>query len=557
MKFSEWPYERADIQKAERELEQLMEDFRAADSGEEQFEVHRRYYALEGRVRTQEVIARVRFDGDMTNAFYEKERQYYDEMMPGFRALQAKYQKLLYESPYRDELEKKISPARFHAMELKFRANDERLISLKKEENELTNRYMKLIAAARIPFDGRELNISLLRPYMVNSDRQVRFAAHKALAEYFDSVTGEIDEIYDGLVKNRTAQGRLLGYKNFTPLGYERMGRAWYGQKEVEQFRNEVKEWLVPFIGKLNEKKRKRLGLEKLSYVDENVYLPQGDPVPVGTAEEILKAGQTLYRELSPETGKFFDFMLEHELFDVEGRKNKRSGGYMNYMPDYKAPVILANFNGTSGDADVITHECGHAFQGYVMRDEEVRELTENTMDCAEIHSMSMEFFTGKWMELLFGDRAEEYRQVHLESFLQFIPYGCTVDEFQHIVYENPEMTPAGRKAAWARLEKEYKPHLDYGEDSFFAEGGFWQKQHHIFGLPFYYIDYCLASVCALQFKVQMDEDFEDAWSRYLKLCRLGAGLPYTELLHAAGLKTPFEKGCVKELVEKLEQKLF
>ena len=159
-------------------------------------------------------------------------------------------------------------------------------------------------------------------------------------------------------------------------------------------------------------------------------------------------------------------------------------------------------------------------------------------------------------MELLFGERGEDYRRMHFESFIQFIPYGCTVDEFQHVVYENPELTPQERKAAWARLEKEYKPHLDYGEDRFFAEGGFWQKQHHIFDLPFYYIDYCLASICALEFKVQMDEDFEDAWKRYLKLCRLGAKLPYAELLCAAGLKTPFEEGCIPELVEKLEKKL-
>ena len=352
--------------------------------------------------------------------------------------------------------------------------------------------------------NGEVYNLSLMRKFQTSPDRELRRKAWKAVSDYFLSVTDEIDEIYDKMVKNRTEQARQLGYENYVELGYYRMNRNCYDKEMVENFRKQVKEYFVPFANKLHEQRRARIGVEKLSYIDTDVYFTNGNPAPVGTPEEILAAGQKMYSELSPQTKEFFDFMMENELFDVLGRKTKRQGGYMTYIPNFKSPFIFANFNGTSGDVDVITHECGHAFQGYLLRDEEIREFADITMETAEIHSMSMEYFAYNWMELFFGDRKDDYLKMHLEDSAAFVPYGCMVDEFQHIVYEKPEMTPAERKAVWAGLEKVYRPHMDYEEDPFFGQGGFWQKQPHIFGSPFYYIDYCLASVCAMQFKVMM-----------------------------------------------------
>ena len=396
-----------------------------------------------------------------------------------------------------------------------------------------------------------------MRKFQTSPDRELRRKAWKAVSDYFLSVTDEIDEIYDKMVKNRTEQARQLGYENYVELGYYRMNRNCYDKEMVENFRKQVKEYFVPFANKLHEQRRQRIGVEKLSYIDTDVYFTNGNPAPIGTPEEILAAGQKMYSELSPQTKEFFDFMMENELFDVLGRKTKRQGGYMTYIPNFKSPFIFANFNGTSGDVDVITHECGHAFQGYLLRDEEIREFADITMETAEIHSMSMEYFTYNWMELFFGDRKDDYLKMHLEDSAAFVPYGCMVDEFQHIVYEKPEMTPAEPKAVWAGLEKVYRPHMDYEEDPFFGQGGFWQKQPHIFGSPFYYIDYCLASVCAMQFKVMMDEDFEKAWKNYYKLCNLSARDFFTNVIVEAGLNSPFEDGCMEKLVDKFEKKAF
>ena len=262
-----------------------------------------------------------------------------------------------------------------------------------------------------------------------------------------------------------------------------------------------------------------------------------------------------MYEELSPETKEFFDFMMENELLDVFGRKTKAVGGYMTYLPDYKAPFIFANFNGTSGDVDVMTHECGHAFQGYLAAEDPIREHADIGMETAEIHSMSMEFFTEPWYGLFFGEeKTAAYTDMHLEDAVIFVPYGCMVDEFQHEVYDRPDMTPMERKEMWKKLEKEYKPHMDYAGLDFFERGCFWQKQHHIYSFPLYYIDYVIAQLCAFEYKIWMDKDRQSAWESYLKLCRISASEFHTDLLQQSGIESPFKDGVISKIVENLKK---
>ena len=556
MKFKDMPYKRVEKEELEKALTGIMEEFKAASSGEEQFEIHKKYYELMDDVATNMTVANIRHAVDTTDSFYDKEKEYYDEMEPIINNLQISYDKLLYNSSYRDYLVGKIGPVAFKSMELSFKAFDEKLIPLMQEENNLVTSYNKLIASAKIDWEGETLNLSLMTPYLSHVDRDVRIRAWNKYTAFFEENGDKLDEIFYKLVKNRTAQARELGYENYVELGYYRMNRNCYGKEQVENFRRQVKEVWVPFVAKLNEKRKQRLGLDKLAYYDEKVYFQNGNPKPTGTPEEILQAGQKMYCELSDETREFFDFMMENQLFDVLGRKTKRAGGYMTYLPNYKSPFIFANFNGTSGDVDVITHECGHAFQGFISGKDPIREHANITMETAEIHSMSMEFFTEGWMDLFFGDRKQDYIDMHLEDSAAFIPYGCMVDEFQHIVYENPDMTPAQRNAAWRKLEMEYKPHLDYEDNKRFGEGGYWQRQLHIYNYPFYYIDYCLAQTCALQYKVWMDQDYKAAWQSYLKLCGLSASDFYVNMLKEVGLKLPFEEGCMKDMADKLEKKI-
>ncbi len=552
MKFKDIPYERVDMEEVKKGFEALIREQKEAKSGQEQFEIHKKAYALRDKVLTQMTICEIRHTGNTVDEFYENENNYYDEKKPEFDDLTLQYSKTLLESPYRTYLEEKIGKVAFKNVELMAKSLDEKLIPLMQEENNLVSTYHKLIASAKIMFNGEELNISMLRKYLTDSDRNVRKEAWSKLSGFFMEKSGELDDIYDKMVKNRTAQAKLMGYTNYVELGYCRMNRNSYDKDMVKNFRDQVKKVFVPFATKVHEIRREALGLDSLKFYDNEMFFNNGNPAPIGTPEEILKWGKEMYSDLSPETKEFFEFMYENELFDVLGRKNKQAGGYMTFLPDYKMPFIFANFNGTSSDVDVITHECGHAFQGYVVRDYEVEEHRDITMETAEIHSMSMEFFTDRYMEKFFGDRAEDYRKMHLAESVTFIPYGCMVDEFQHIVYENPDMTPDERKAAWMKLESEYRPHMDYADDPFFSKGGFWQRQLHIYASPFYYIDYCLAQTCALQYRIKMDKDYKKAWESYLALCKLSAKEFYEPMLSEVGLNSPFQDGCMKNIVEEL-----
>ncbi|MDO4619554.1 MAG: M3 family oligoendopeptidase [Lachnospiraceae bacterium] len=552
--FQDLPYNRVDMKKLEEDLAALGVKLEEATSGEAAFAVHQQYYELVGHAMTEMTIAEIRHDIDMTDETYSAENDYYDEMRPVFQSADNEYQKKLYNSPYRAYLEEKIGPVAFKNIELAMKSIDQKIIPLMQEENALTSRYNKLLAGAEIEWNGEKLNLSLMTPYLTSSDRQVRKDAWKKYTAFFEENEEEIEDIYDRLVKNRTKQGRELGYENYLPLGYARMMRNCYDGEMLKEFRSQVERDLVPFAEKLHEQRRIRLGLDHLSYIDEGVFFTNGNPAPTGTPEEILAAGREMYRELSPETGRFMDFMCDHGLFDVLGRKTKKTGGYMTYLPDYRAPFIFANFNGTNGDIDVITHECGHAFQGFVVAEDPIREHADITMETAETHSMSMEFFTEPWMEKFFGDQADAYRRLHIEDAVMFIPYGTMVDEFQNIIYADPSLSPKARNQVWHDLERRYKPHLDYTGCDLYERGTFWQNKHHIFDCPLYYIDYCIAQIDALQYKAWMDRDYKGAWESYLKLCKLSASDFFTGMVKQVGLRSPFEDGCIRDVISELER---
>ena len=269
----------------------------------------------------------------------------------------------------------------------------------------------------------------------------------------------------------------------------------------------------------------------------------------MGTPDDILRGADTMYSELSKDTDRFFQFMRSNNLMDLVNRENKATGGYCTYIDGYKSPYIFSNFNGTSGDIDVLTHEAGHAFQVFLSRNKTITEYNWPTYEACEIHSMSMEFFTWKWMPLFFGEDADKYYFSHMSSALQFLPYGVAVDEFQHFVYENPTATPSVRNQKWREIEQKYLPHRQYDGNTFLENGGFWQKQNHIFASPFYYIDYTLAEICAFQFWKKDRENHQKAWTDYVRLCKAGGSMSFLKLVDLANLRSPFEDGCVESVV--------
>ena len=556
MKFNEYKYEHLDLEKIKKEFSELIESFEKAENVEGQVNAFDEIIKLRNHIETMQTLVSVRHSIDTNDEFYDKENEYMDEISPILFGFTNDFYKALVNSKFKDELVKKYGKFLFDLAENTLKTFSPEIIPDAQEENRLSSKYSKLIASAKIDFDGKELNLSQMVPYTQSKDRNIRIEAAKKVAQFFAENQDEFDNIYDSLVKVRTRMAQKMGYKNFVEFGYKQLSRLEYDAKMVEGYRKQVLENIVPLHTELRERQGKRLGVDKLKFYDEAIKFNSGNADPHGSPEWILNNGKTMYKELSKETDEFFTFMTENNLLDLLSKKGKMSGGYCTYIPEHKAPFIFANFNGTSHDIDVLTHEAGHAFQVYQSRGFEVPEYLWPSYEACEIHSMSMEFLTWPWMDLFFENDTDKYKFIHLSEALLFIPYGVTVDEFQHWVYENPEATPKERREKWIEIEKKYLPTRDYGEVEELKNGIFWFRQGHIFSSPFYYIDYTLAQVCAFQFWIKSRENREKAWQDYLNLCKLGGSKPFFELMKSANLKNPFEEGTLAFVIPKIKEYL-
>ena len=556
MKFNEYKYEHLDLEKIKKEFSEFIESFEKAENVEGQVNAFDKIIKLRNHIETMQTLVSVRHSIDTNDEFYDKENEYIDEISPILFGFTNDFYKALVNSKFKDELIQKYGKFLFDLAENTLKTFSPEIIPDAQEENRLSSKYSKLIASAKIDFDGKELNLSQMVPYTQSKDRNVRIEAAKKVAQFFSENQDEFDNIYDSLVKVRTRMAQKMGYKNFVEFGYKQLSRLEYDAKMVEGYRKQVLENIVPLHTELRERQGKRLGVDKLKFYDEAIKFNSGNADPHGSPEWILNNGKTMYKELSKETDEFFTFMTENNLLDLLSKKGKMSGGYCTYIPEHKAPFIFANFNGTSHDIDVLTHEAGHAFQVYQSRGFEVPEYLWPSYEACEIHSMSMEFLTWPWMDLFFENDTDKYKFIHLSEALLFIPYGVTVDEFQHWVYENPEATPKERREKWIEIEKKYLPTRDYGEVEELKNGIFWFRQGHIFSSPFYYIDYTLAQVCAFQFWIKSRENREKAWKDYLNLCKLGGSKPFFELMKSANLKNPFEEGTLAFVIPKIKEYL-
>lgn len=555
MKFSEMPYSRPDMEALAAATTQTLEAMKAAPNAAGQIAAYDAYEKKIQTAGTMQQIAYIRHTINTKDEFYNAENDYMDEIGPKLQELTHRVNTALLESPYRAELERHYGALMFKNLEIAARSFSPAIVELMQEENKLVSEYQNLYASATVEFDGKTMPLPLLGPYKQDPDRAVRKAAYEADAKFFDSHREELDTLYDKLVKVRDAQAKKMGLPNYIPLGYDRMGRNCYTAKDVAAFRDQIAEDMVPIVAKVKEAQRRRIGVEKLAFYDEPISFADGNAVPEGTPDEILAAGKKMYQELSPETAEFIDFMFENELFDVLSRDGKAPGGYCTEIADYKSPFIFSNFNATAGDVDVLTHEAGHAFEAYRAFKQELPSLLHSpTIEACECHSMSMEFLTAPWHHLFFGKQTDKYELGHCEDALVFIPYGCMVDEFQHKVYENPGMTPEQRNELWLSLEKKYRPWIDFDNLPFYSRGGGWQRQLHIYEVPLYYIDYCMAQTVAFQFWNLSRENYAEAWKRYMTFVDKAGTATFAELVESAGLKVPYHAGCIKEIGESISR---
>lgn len=552
MKFSQMPYERPDLEAVKVQLNEFNERLARAESYESAKAVFLERETYEKHVDTMESLVSIRHSIDTRDEFYDDEMKFWNTSGPVLEEYRQEWNKAMLESPFRPQFEEEYGNVMFIKAEMAKKTFAPEIIPDLQKENELATTYEKLLASAQIPFEGNMYTLSQMTPFKNDADDDRRLAAWKAEGQWYKDHQKELDDLYDQLVHVRDQIGRKLGYDGYTELGYYRMQRNCYGKEDVERFRAAVVKYLVPVADEVCREQAKRIGRAyPLSFADAALKFRSGNPKPCGEPEDILAQGKKFYDELSPETSRFFNTMLDQELLDVLSTPGKEAGAYCSSIADYGVPFIFANFNGTQGDVEVVTHEAGHAFAAWMNRDRVPYSQIWPGMEACEVHSMSMEFFAWPWADGFFGEDTRKFKYSHLAGALTFIPYGTMVDHFQHIVFEKPNMTPKERHGVWKELLGIYMPWMKLdGEIPFYSEGEGWQRQHHIYSLPFYYIDYCIAQTVALEFWAMIQEDQKNAWEHYMAYTRQGGSRVFTELLEHAGMVSPFDENCLKKVAE-------
>lgn len=552
MKFNDYEYKRPDVDKFKLEFTERLDKLKSAISAEEQMEHIKELNDLRSDFETMNSIASIKYTLNTADKFFEEEHNFFDEKRPIVEGLIFDFYKVLLESEFNEKLQLEFGEQLFKIAAATIKTYSPDVVTEMQEVNKLVSQYVKIMSSAKVEFEGQILNIAGLTPYSTSVDRDVRKKASEARWGFFKENTESFDSIYDELVKTRTRSAKKLGYDNYVKLAYAKLKRTDYDHHDVAKFRSHILKHIVPFATALKDRQMKRVGVENPKYYDYDILFKSGNAKPKGDPEWIVSRAKEMYAELSEETNVFMTNMIDSNLMDLYNKDGKAPGGYCTFIPEYKTPYIFANMNGTSDDIRVLTHEAGHAFQAYSSRNFITPEYIFPTLESAEIHSMSMEFITWPWMNLFFNGETEKFKFSHLERSIMFIPYGVTVDEFQHIVYENPDMTPSERKQAWRETEKKYLPWKNYEGNDFLESGGFWQGQPHIFRVPFYYIDYCLAMICAFQFWIKTNNDRVHAWEEYLRLCKAGGSKSFTGLLEIANLQSPFEESTITNVKEKI-----
>ena len=549
-KFSEIRYERPDFAAAKKKLKQLTAALKKAPDAASALKIFDDFNTCYAQLATMITVAEIRHDMNTKDEFYDKEKQLLDKKSVLLAPSAKKFYETLLASPYKEDFRKAYGDQFVKDLEVSNRLQNNRILLSMIRENKLVDRYSKEVAACKAEIGGETCNLYGLLKYMQNTDRDIRREAFQKWADFYAGVAPKLDEYYDRLLKLRFGMAKKLGFKDVFEYVYLKRGHYDYTPKDVEAFRNAVRDYVVPACAKLYEQKREKLGLDRLHWYDESLNDPAGNADPHGTPEELVAAASGMYHELSPETDEFFRFMTEHGLFDLVTRPGKHLGGYCTALMSYKAPFIFSNFNGTAADVDVLTHEAGHAFELYLSsRTLPILQMCHSTSDINEIHSMSMEHFAYPYMDKFFGEEADEYRRCHLTDALCSVPYLVAVDEFQHRVYEKPDMTADERYAAWKKIEGIYLPWRDYDGNAFLEKGGFWMQKQHIFMYPFYYVEYALSQICAFQYYIRMKQDRQAAWNDYITLCRAGGSEGYRRLLEIGRLRDPFDPDTIREIV--------
>ena len=428
---------------------------------------------------------------------------------------------------------------------------------LQRQEAEQKTRQQALLGGITVEFDGKTLTLQQLSPYFENQDRAVRESAYRSALAARQQRWPELEDIYDRLVSLRTDIARNAGFTTYTPYRFLELNRYDYTEAACRQFHDAIAECVVPAVRELDRARAQRLGLAKLRPWDLEVDTEGRPPLrPFATQDELIALARKLFVAVDPRFGEEFDALVERDLLDLMSRKGKAPGGYQYQLEDDRVPFIFANGVGLHGDVQTLLHEGGHAFHSLLSRDLDLLGFRDYPIEMAETASMSMELLGLENLGDVYSadDKQRTYRK-HLEGILRTLTWIASIDAIQHWVYGRPNHTREERRTAWRDIRRRFGGDIDWSdlEDAMAMQ---WIGQTHLFSHPFYYIEYGIAQLGALQVWSNYRKDRQQAVQAYRRALSLGGTRKLPELFAAANVEFDFSSPKIRSLVADVMQQL-
>ncbi len=501
----------------------------------------------------------IRMTCDTENKELEKAYFYFlEEISENVKAVDDRLKRGFLDSPARTRLQRD----KYFVLDRSFQ-NDVDLfrqenIALETEESKLSQGYQKLMGSLTVQFEGKEQTLQQMSRYLEYPDRSLRESAWRATVERRLQEREPLEAIFQNLLKVRAQIASNTGFHSYRDYAFKRLERFDYTSEDCFRFHEGVEASVVPLVHRLEDKRAKELGLEKLRPWDLNVD-PQNRPPlkPFQKAEELVEGCLKIAERVRPQFEAFVKTMRDLELLNLGSRKGKAPGGYQCSLTEARLPFIFMNAVGVDSDVRTLLHESGHAFHVFATRDQPLGHYRHAPIEFCEVASMSMELLGGEYLSGFYSD-PEDYkrsRRKHLEGILDILPWIARVDAFQHWIYTHPGHSVEQREEEWLVLHRRFGGTEDWsGFEQ--AQRTSWHRQLHIFELPFYYIEYAIAQLGALQVWINSKIDFGRTVEDYWEALRLGGSRPLPELFERANIRFDFGPKALRPLMEAVEDEL-
>ena len=436
-------------------------------------------------------------------------------------------------------------------------------IPLGVRQTELVTKAQTINGAMTVEFEGQEMTFPQMSKYLESNDRSQRQAAWMAMSARRMEDSERLSEIFDELITIRHQMATNAGFESYTQYMFRAMHRFDYTIEDCLEFHDSVESVCMPILKKINEERCEGLGIGELGPWDVNEKGGSGPDIhgreplrPFETVDEMVEKLSVMFHEISSDLGGKFDKLVEMDTLDLETRKGKAPGGYQYYLEKSRVPFIFMNAAGLQGDLETMIHEAGHAFHSLYCGHLELIDERDYPIEFAEVASMSMELLTQPWWDKFYeSEEADRARRAHLEGVVFLLPWIATIDSFQHWIYANPGHSKEERAEVWLSIRDKFGSDMDWTGHTDFRELS-WQQQGHLFGVPFYYIEYGIAQLGSLQlWKTQMG-DPQKALDDYANAMSLGNTRTLPELFSAADLELGFNEGHFMSLMGTVETAL-